>query len=890
VVAPGSAAGAAVFDTPGAAIADALAKINTANPATTPLVVSTIQRSDTFAIAYLRLAVEPAEYPEIKAILATYSPTQGWAAFAPGLVTNEQYNQVLASFPPQLMDEPTKSYLSLVTKKEVSIQSVAGHKLPWQNLTTAGVSQKDGATHMNQIDFTIQNDGVYASKPGTVLYIKESSPNPPAPECNNDGVTWRKGNYVVIKHSATDYTWYVHLAYNSVPVQVGDAVGFGTRIGTEGRTGFTCGLTGIHLHFMASTWAPTTFPDPSVIDAAAWPLADSITNVNFTETSWASIVVGSTLTSQNVGVTNPTNPLPANAVFCSTENALCNFDGIGTVYYGADQSYNSISNVKMSTECTTTMFGDPAPGSAKQCYVVITAPAPSCPTVTTTARLFDSTACGSSSINAAVGLTKLEANNFNDIAESLALPSGWSIRLFKNNSETLADSLCVTASDKNLNDNTYQSGSLAGNSATWVRVYSNTNCSITTSPAAPGNFGKSAPANGASGLTTSPTLTWAAASNAAGYDYCIDTTNDNACATWISKGTTPSKTLSGLLPNQTYYWQVRATNSGGSTYADSSPSAFWSFTTAPLAADFSKTSPANGSSGNSLTPTLKWAAMAGATKYELCYAASSQAPCASWISAGTSTSKAISGLAPQTQYAWQVRATTPAGILYANASTAWVFTTALTKPTKPTNFNASDGAYSDKVLLTWDATAGATSYRLYRSTSSTLPSAYFANNIIATSYTDTTAVAGKTYTYWLKACNSIGCGSPSTANTGYAKTSSSPDLIIKSIITSPLNPSLGQLFNVVVKVKNQGTASSPAFRLIFTMDAAPTACPATGAGYYDIPSLAAGTAAEFTFTARFDSGANHNLYAMADSKCQVSETIETNNTFGPVPISLGGVP
>ncbi len=37
--------------------------------------------------------------------------------------------------------------------------------------------------------------------------------------------------------------------------------------------------------------------------------------------------------------------------------------------------------------------------------------------------------------------------------------------------------------------------------------------------------------------------------------------------------------LSNLLPNTTYYWQVRATNYEAATYADGSETAFWSFKT-----------------------------------------------------------------------------------------------------------------------------------------------------------------------------------------------------------------------------------------------------------------------------------------------------------------------
>jgi hypothetical protein len=91
----------------------------------------------------------------------------------------------------------------------------------------------------------------------------------------------------------------------------------------------------------------------------------------------------------------------------------------------------------------------------------------------------------------------------------------------------------------------------------------------------PGNFNKSAPANGATGQPANLTLSWGASSNATSYEYCIDTSNDNACTTWTSTAASTSVGLSGLTP-ATYYWQVRANNALGTTNADGGT--WWSFT------------------------------------------------------------------------------------------------------------------------------------------------------------------------------------------------------------------------------------------------------------------------------------------------------------------------
>lgn len=97
--------------------------------------------------------------------------------------------------------------------------------------------------------------------------------------------------------------------------------------------------------------------------------------------------------------------------------------------------------------------------------------------------------------------------------------------------------------------------------------------------AAPGSFGKSSPANGATGVAVAVTLGWGSSADATAYEFCYDTTNDNNCnaGSWTSTGAATSKTVSGLAASTPYYWQVRASNASGTTYADGST--WWSFTT-----------------------------------------------------------------------------------------------------------------------------------------------------------------------------------------------------------------------------------------------------------------------------------------------------------------------
>jgi hypothetical protein len=97
----------------------------------------------------------------------------------------------------------------------------------------------------------------------------------------------------------------------------------------------------------------------------------------------------------------------------------------------------------------------------------------------------------------------------------------------------------------------------------------------------PGAFGKSSPSNGAGDQWTSLTLSWGSSSGASGYEYCIYESG-GSCSAWVPNSTSTSVPLNGLSEGTAYEWQVRANNAQGTTYANGSELAYWSFTTIDL--------------------------------------------------------------------------------------------------------------------------------------------------------------------------------------------------------------------------------------------------------------------------------------------------------------------
>ena len=232
-------------------------------------------------------------------------------------------------------------------------------------------------------------------------------------------------------------------------------------------------------------------------------------------------------------------------------------------------------------------------------------------------------------------------------------------------------------------------------------------------PPAPLAFNKSGPASGVTGQPTSLNLSWGSSSGAARYEYCLDTVNNNACdASWVSTSTSTSKSLSGLANGTQYFWQVRAVNAGGTTYANGSSTAWWSFTTQPLPGSFNKSGPTNAATGQPVSLNLSWGASSTANSYEYCIDTFNNNACDSvWIPNGSSTGKALSGLAYATAYYWQVRAINNAGSTYADSGAWWSFTTL----SSPGAFNKASPAnaavkQSSSPTLRWNASSAAASY------------------------------------------------------------------------------------------------------------------------------------------------------------------------------------
>jgi hypothetical protein len=92
-------------------------------------------------------------------------------------------------------------------------------------------------------------------------------------------------------------------------------------------------------------------------------------------------------------------------------------------------------------------------------------------------------------------------------------------------------------------------------------------------------------------------------------------------------------------------------------------------------------------------------------------------------------------------------------------------------PVAPTNVQATDGAFSNKVVVTWGSVTAATSYEILRSVTSDFSTAAVIGTTtgnLSTTYEDATVSEGQVYYYWVRGYNGALRGAASTSDTGYS--------------------------------------------------------------------------------------------------------------------------
>ncbi|MWC30892.1 fibronectin type III domain-containing protein [Paenibacillus sp. MMS18-CY102] len=216
---------------------------------------------------------------------------------------------------------------------------------------------------------------------------------------------------------------------------------------------------------------------------------------------------------------------------------------------------------------------------------------------------------------------------------------------------------------------------------------------------------------------TTLNVAWAASTGATGYDLEVN-------GSIISYANYTSRTVTGLVQDTGYTLRVRTKNASGNSD--------WS---SPVTVKTLLTTPTLAAAAGSTDMTLSWAAIPGATAYEID---------ADGVvtNVGNVTSYTHSGLLTGSAHSYKIRAL--------NVDNASLWSTALAKPTipAPTTITGATSTASTSITVVWPAVAGATNYELD-----------FNGTIVSTagtSYTKTGLVTDTEYNVRIRSKNASG--------------------------------------------------------------------------------------------------------------------------------------
>ena len=275
--------------------------------------------------------------------------------------------------------------------------------------------------------------------------------------------------------------------------------------------------------------------------------------------------------------------------------------------------------------------------------------------------------------------------------------------------------------DSTLVDTARQVSGLARSTVYYWHVRTRAAANVSTSPYSPNQTFVTvidtpgvpvavAPLQAARNVSVTPSLTWKPSPRAARYR--LQVAADSIFEFVVFEDSTLSDTvrqLPALDHYATYFWRVRASNIGGV-----SPfSAIRKFQTAMDVP--APSAPPNFASGQPVALTLRWASVAGASKYHLIVAPDSLLRNAivddSLI---TAPSRLVSGLQNLVTYFWRVQARSADNISVSPQSPIWRFTTITDIPASPVLVSPANGsqAIPGSVALSWAPILRADRYHL----------------------------------------------------------------------------------------------------------------------------------------------------------------------------------
>lgn len=274
------------------------------------------------------------------------------------------------------------------------------------------------------------------------------------------------------------------------------------------------------------------------------------------------------------------------------------------------------------------------------------------------------------------------------------------------------------------------------------------------------------PHGNASGLVASDgsytdrvTLNWSGVTNASSYQvFRADSSGGNRAH--VATPTTTTWADTNVVQSKTYWYWVKACNNQGCTDYSNGDSGF---ALLPIPSSPSTLTASDGTYTDKVA--LNWTAVNGAANYQI-FKANSETGTKQLFATVTNPSYADTTITQGVSYWYWVKACNATGCSDYSAGDSGFAKSPIPRP--PTNVQATDGLFENKIDISWNVIDGADNYQLFRSGAET-GSKVLTATISTNEYSDGSVTSGMTYWYWVKACNDSGCSDFSLGDTGFAK-------------------------------------------------------------------------------------------------------------------------
>ena len=228
---------------------------------------------------------------------------------------------------------------------------------------------------------------------------------------------------------------------------------------------------------------------------------------------------------------------------------------------------------------------------------------------------------------------------------------------------------------------------------------------------------------------TSILLSWAAVTNASGYEVHYSKTSGftlgavGVTKVTVNNGGTTSQRITGLTRNTSFYFKVLATGSGA--YIDSDASAQQTVKTKKTKLSTPTVSTPSGGAIGDTSVSLSWNRVTNAAGYEVHYSTTSGFTLGAvgvtkvTVNSGSTTTQRVASLTANTTYYFKVVATGSGSYSDSDASAQQTVKTNKTKLSTPTVGTPSGNAIRDtSISLSWNRVTNASGYEIHYSKTS----------------------------------------------------------------------------------------------------------------------------------------------------------------------------